>query len=346
MSEQYSISIEDLEFIATTARDDLLTFKNARFFMTGCTGFLGKWLIEALLWANEHLSLNICLNVLTRSASRFLNEMPHLRAHPNLSMLEACVTELTPETTGAISHIIHGANLPNDGKREWPLAHIHTAYEGTRRVLELGRFHNVASMLLMSSGAVYAPGHGEGGPPFVEKENGIEDYLNEPNVYANCKYFEELLVAAYGMVHGIRIPIARCFTFMGAHIPLHQRQALSSFLKDALNKRDIVIQGDGTAMRSYMYAADMVVWLMAILARGKHAAAYNVGSDEAVSVKELAQHVLNISQRQLNIAIMDKTAQGNAPAIYLPNISKITQNLKTIRYINLKNSLQKMWKHQ
>ena len=79
-------------------------------------------------------------------------------------------------------------------------------------------------------------------------------------------------------------------------MPLHQRQALSSFINDVQNGRDIVIQGDGTAVRSYMYVADMAVWLLALLVRGEHGTPHNVGSTQSVSMIELAETIVSFSR--------------------------------------------------
>lgn len=106
-------------------------------------------------------------------------------------------------------------------------------------------------------------------------------------------------------------------------MPLHQRQALSSFINDVQNGRGIVIQGNGTAVRSYMYAADMVVWLLALLVRGEHGTPYNVGSDDPVSIRDLATAVVEASGKKLNVHILGKAALGNAPTVDIPEIGRV-----------------------
>lgn len=319
--QAYSVAQKDLQYIADAAQSDLLRLKNAHVFLTGCTGFLGKWIIEALLWAGESMELDLRLSLLTRSAARVRADMPHWPAHAGLSLIEGDVTSWRSAEAQGISHIIHGANYCNTGKADWALCHMDIAVEGTRNMLALAAREHCENLLLLSSGAVYGIRQGEAMPPYAEQESGPDAYLREPNVYAVCKYFEEMYTAAYGQKYGIRVPIARLFTFMGLHMPLHRRQALGSFLNDVLQGKDITIQGDGTAVRSYMYAADMVVCILALLIRGEHGRPYNIGSNEPVSVKVLAEKVVAASGKKIGVKVLGEAAPGNAPQVYVPDTS-------------------------
>ena len=323
MQKEYGIDVHDLQYIVDAAQDDLDRLRCSHIFLSGCTGFLGKWMVEALVYANEILNLQMRITVLTRSVKRVFKEMPHWQGYANMCLAEGDVISWDPKQTPCVSHIIHGANYTNAGQENWALEHMTTAYEGTRCMLEMAKEHQSQAMLLLSSGAVYGLAKPTNEAPFVEQENGADDYLQEPHVYALCKYFEETYTAAYGKKHGIRIPIARLFTFMGKYMPLHQRQALSSFINDVQNDRDIVIQGDGTSVRSYMYAADMVVWLLALLVRGEHGTPYNVGSDEPVTISELAELVVAASGKKLDVHIRGNAAPGNAPNVYVPDLNKV-----------------------
>lgn len=322
-TSRYSIPQNDLRSICQAAHDDLSQLQGARIFLTGCTGFLGKWVVESLLWAGENLDLKLRIFVLTRSATGLLDAMPHWGLHAALHLLEGDVTSWRPEAALGISHMIHGANYCNAGQEGWALKHMDTALGGTRRMLELAGHENCCTVLLLSSGAVYGLRQGGAQAPYVEQEKGPQDYLREPNVYAVCKYVEEMYAAAYGQEHGICVPIARLFTFAGAHMPLQARQALGSFVNDVRRNRDIVILGDGTAVRSYMYAADMVICLLALLVRGKHGTPYNVGSNEAVSIRELAENLAAFSGKNLTVTVLGQSASGNAPETYVPEVNTL-----------------------
>ena len=343
MQKEYGIDVHDLQYIVDAAQDDLDRLRCSHIFLTGCTGFLGKWIVETLVYANEILNLQMRITVLTRSVKRVFKKMPHWQGYANMCLAEGDVISWDPKQTPCVSHIIHGANYTNAGQEDWALEHMTTAYEGTRCMLEMAREHQSQALLLLSSGAVYGLAKPTNEAPFVEQENGAGDYLQEPHVYALCKYFEETYTAAYGKKYGIRIPIARLFSFMGKYMPLHQRQALSSFINDVQNDRDITIQGDGTAVRSYMYAADMVVWLLALLVRGEHGTPYNVGSDEPISIRDLAAKVVETSGNIREIHILGEAAEGNAPNEYVPSIKKTKKLVIDGRYMEFSLAVKKMF---
>ncbi len=320
---RYSIPPKELRHICEQARGDCLRLRKARIFLTGCTGFLGKWIVEALLWAGEELELDLRLFALTRSVAALREAIPHWAGHAALRLLEGDVLSWRPPAALGVTHMIHGANYCQTGQEDWALRHMETAVYGTRRMLDLAAAEGCKNVLLLSSGAVYGLRRQGGDPPYREQENGPQDYLREPNVYAVCKYFAEMQAAALGLQHGMRIPIARLFTFAGQHMPLHRRQALSSFLLDARQGKDIAVAGDGTAVRSYMHAADMVICLLALLLRGKHGTPYNVGSAEAVSIRTLAHKVAAASGGNMAVTVLGQPAPGNAPETYVPDVSAL-----------------------
>ena len=336
----FVVSEDDLRQIIDDAEENLLCLRSAHILLTGCTGFLGRWLVEALLRANRDLSLALRLYVLTRSAKRTIAAMPQWQEHAELSLLEGDVTSWKPAAHLGLTHIVHGANLTQTGTEDWALRHLDTAVLGSRQILELARREKCQTMLLLSSGAVYGL-RGEGASsPYQEKEQSASDMLCEADVYACGKFFTERYATAYGLKYGIRVPIARLFTFMGAHMPLGGSQALGSFLQNALRGEDIVIQGDGTSVRSYMHAADMTVWLLALLVRGEHGVPCNVGSDVPVSIAALAHSVSDAFGGRSRVRILSKTARGNGTHIYVPNTDRARQKYRLS--LHSKNFLQEV----
>jgi len=153
-------------------------------------------------------------------------------------------------------------------------------------VLEFCRQAGTKRMLFVSSGAVY--GKQPATVPHVpETYAGSPDPLAPGNAYAEGKRAGEFLCAAFAAANDLEIPIARPFAFLGPGLPLERHFAAGNFLADALAGRPLAVNGDGTPYRSYMYPTDLTAWLLTILAKGQSGRAYNVGSDEAVTIGEL-----------------------------------------------------------
>jgi dTDP-glucose 4,6-dehydratase len=152
-----------------------------------------------------------------------------------------------------------------------------TIREGTRRVLAAAA--GVRKALFISSGAVYGPQ-----PP--DRERLAEEHpipVLAPG-YGKGKREAELLCAAAP----VPVAIARCFSFLAPHLPLDAHFAAGNLLGAALAGRPLPVRGDGRTVRSYLYGTDLAWWLYTILLRGRPGRPYNVGSEAAVSIRQLA----------------------------------------------------------
>lgn len=316
----------DLDAVRSRAAADLAVLRGKRIFMTGGTGFIGKWLLESLLHANRTAALELRLGVLSRDPDGFRRSHPHLAGSGDVVFYRGDVQTLEPGRD-RYDYVIHGAtNASARLNIENPLLMLDTIVTGTRRVLEFAKATGAGRLLNLSSGAVYGKF-----PPTVthirETDCIAPDTGNPYYTYSESKRMGELLCAIYRAQFGLESCSARIFALAGPYLPLTGAFAMGNFLDDVLHGRDIRIQGDGTAVRSYLYAADLVVWLLAILVRGASGQAYNVGSDAPVSILDLAVAVRDATGCPAAVTVEGRPDASNPVSYYVPDIGKCRADL-------------------
>jgi dTDP-glucose 4,6-dehydratase len=295
--------------------------RGASIFITGGTGFVGTWLLESLVWANERLGVGVNATIITRSPEAFAQKAPHLAAHRSLHFVKADAVSF-PFADGEYPFVIHAATEPYfEPSTEHPLSVFERDVPATRRVLEFARTHGARRLLFTSSGAMY----GKQPPSLTHLP---EDYAGAPSTmdlqspYGQAKRISEWMCAMYASQFGFVSLIARLFAFVGPHLALDANFAVGNFIRDAMQGGPIRIGGDGTPYRSYLYAADLAIWLWTILVKGESNRPYNVGSAEEISIADLAMTVGNNTKAGIEIEIARQPVPGVLPARYVPDVKR------------------------
>ncbi len=330
---------QDLDAILTLASQDLATLDGARIFLTGGTGFIGTWILETLRHAELSGTIKTETIILTRNPDGFRAKAPHLSDHKSFHLIKGDVLDFDgPE--GSFTHVIHGATDASAAlNANDPRAMFDTVLTGTRRTLDFACAKNARRVLHMSSGAVY------GRQPWTLSQV-PEDYAGAPdctapvNTYAEAKRAAEMLCAIYGKQFGLPVSIARIFALLGPYLTLDIHFAAGNFIRDAMAGRTVTVQGDGRPCRSYLYAADLVVWLLALLVRGTPGRAYNVGSDETVSIRTLAARIA-ILIGSGDFDVLGAADQGWNPGRYVPATSAIERDLGVRRTVSLNDAIRR-----
>ncbi len=298
---------------------------NKRIFLTGGTGFFGRSILSCrkrgLLPPGEW-------TILSRSPERFLANNPEFAGLPGISWIAGDVRDF-PFPATQFDWIIHAATpavttLPPGEMRS-------LVTDGTRRIIEFARRRGAEKLLLTSSGAVYGVQ-----PPELEKIP--EEFpCNPVTEYGLAKLEAEKLC----LDSGLPVVLARCFAFTGPYLNREIHFAIGNFIRDALAGREIVIKGDGTPLRSYLYADDLVKWLFRLLMRGEAGRAYNVGSDTALSIHELALLVKRVLKSESEIVMCERAISGRPPSRYIPSIERAERELGLAVEIPLEEAIRR-----
>jgi nucleoside-diphosphate-sugar epimerase len=314
--------------------------RRRRIFLTGGTGFFGCWLVESFTHINRALHLDAQLVVLTRNPAAFAQKCPHLAGDPAV-ILHAGDIRSFDFPARAFDFVIHAATATDARLIDAdPLDAFSTIVAGTERVLAFTAARGVTRFLLTSSGAVC----GKQPPDLThvpETYLGGPDPLTPASVYAGGKRAAELLCALHAQKSGIACAIARCWAFCGPHLPLDQHFAIGNFIGDVLAGRSIRIQGDGTPRRSYLYAADLAIWLWTMLFRAPSLVPINVGSDDDVSILELAQTVARVLRPETEIHVAGTPDPGAAPLRYVPSVDRARDLLGLAPTVSLEESIRR-----
>jgi dTDP-glucose 4,6-dehydratase len=324
----------DLEALLERSAGDLEHFKGSRLFVSGGTGFVGSWLLEAFAWANRRLALGASAVVLSRDPASFAAAAPHLAHDPAISLSRGDVRDPI-EVAGSFDAIIHAATAgPAEGG---PEATLGTIVDGTRRVLELARRNGAIPLLFTSSGAVY-------GRQPQNLERLAETYLGGPDqlqpryAYNEAKRLAEMLCAIALHDGGPNVKIARLFAFVGPYLPLDRNFAIGNFIADALAGRTIEVKGDGTATRTYLYGADLASWLWRILARGTPGRPYNVGGERALTIAEIAATVRDVANPGGAVTVAASPGAAT-PDSYVPDVRRARDELGLVETFTLERGI-------
>jgi dTDP-glucose 4,6-dehydratase len=265
--------------------------------------------------------------VLTRGPDRFLARHPEFREIPWLMLHHGDI--LHPETlpqNARFTHLLHAATDSTLGPQLGLLERYSQIVDGTRHMLDYAVANGISRFLLTSSGGVYGP-QPQDMEQIPESYNGMPDPLDAQHAYSVAKRGAEHLCALYRDRHAIETVIARCFAFVGRDLPLDVHFAIGNFIQDAMSAPEITVGGDGTPVRSYMDQRDLAHWLITMLMQGQAGQAYNVGSDAAITISELAYLVRDLLAPNKAVRVLGQANSQNFRNRYVPSISKTRSEL-------------------
>lgn len=360
MSSQTDPSVPTLNCFEITDLDEAVAhaapawdaLRGASIFLTGGTGFVGQWLLSVIARANEIHKLGLTVTVLTRSIAGFSARCPQLVADPAIHLVEGDV-RLFEFPKGPFTHIIHAATDTSLEADQRPLQLLETIVGGTRRILEFALTARVDRVLFLSSGAVYGYGDQPASLDGIPEDfPGACSTTERRSVYGQAKRLAEQLVTIFHVEHGLKTVIARLFALVGPGMPLNTHFAIGNFIRDAILGRPIIVSGNGTPVRSYLYAGDLAAWLLRLLIGGRSGDVYNVGSDQVYTLADLAAHVAAVVPGAHGYLIKGGSRPNAFRSRYVPAIDRARSELGLDVWTSLTESIRRtgrwatVWSHE
>lgn len=282
---------KDAEAVLDKRTGPLKPLSNAHLFISGGTGFLGTWLLELIAVLNEQYHFNTQVTVFSRSAPDFAQRHKHLSRRNEFRFIEGDIRYLS-ELPRETNFIIHAAALTDRrlfASNPTVVGEVNAV--GAIRLLRAANLlEDVKKLVLVSSGLVY-------GRQALSEELINENYISgfpcdsANAVYAESKRFAEVMASSFASEAKLPLVIVRPFAFVGPYQSLELPWAVTDFIRDSLAGRPIKIMGDGSTVRSLMYASDYAYWTLAALARGHERGTYNIGSPHPIDLLSLARMV-------------------------------------------------------
>ena len=291
--------------------------------LTGGTGFFGLALLRHVAALGAAAPR---LTILSRNPARFAAQYPQLSAKAHWLQGDILLAQELPRDQ-RFSHVLHAAADSTLGPQLSPLQRYDQIVTGTRNVLDYALACGARRLLLTSSGGAYGS-FPTGMSAVPESFHGMPNPLDPRQAYGVAKRAAEHLCALYCQSSDLDVVVARCFAFVGPDLPLNAHFAIGNFIRDAVYGEKIVVSGDGSPLRSYLHQADLARWLMLLLQKGEVGTAYNVGSDEAISIADLAYLVRDTVAPEKAVEILGCSNGGQGQRnIYVPDVQKIKTTL-------------------
>ena len=328
----------DCEELSQQAVTLLQGLRNRKLYVTGGTGFVGTWIAELVTCLNDEHNFNCGLVLAARDIENFREKCPHIASSKDVQ-LESIDVRTCFEVPGDVSYLLHAAASPDNRQHmSNPLVTMETITRGTANALDsASKIAGLKKVLIVSSGQVYGK-QASASEKISENLPGTLNCNSITSVYPEAKRYAETLCCAYWSSCKLPVVIARPFSFIGPYQGLDKPWAINNFIRDALMNSPVRIIGSGLPVRSYMYPSDMALWFLRILTDGSAGLAYNVGSPYGISLKDVAEKVLQYSSAASDVVLKN---MNDDTSVFVPDDTLCRDSLDLTIMVSIDTALKR-----
>jgi len=294
-------------------------------------------MLESVRHARSRAGADVRVVAPARDPDRLRARLPWTKDAPWLEVIPGDIHHFAMPP-GAIDLAIHAANTASPGEiADDPKGIARMVVEGSTRAFALAAAGGARRVLQLSSGSVCGA-HFTPSKPIAEGDPGEPQGDGPADRLARAKReAEQALLLAARRLDAPTIVFARGFALCGPWLPLNSAFAFGNFLGAAMRGGPVIVSGDGTPVRSYLYSSDMVVWLWTLLLKGTNGRPYNVGSAHAVTIGELAHRVAALLGGSVEIAAVP--SPGVRAHWHVPDLTRVRAELGVEETVPLNDAI-------
>jgi dTDP-glucose 4,6-dehydratase/UDP-glucuronate decarboxylase len=346
----------DLELIVDRLAAELQTMTGKRLLITGGAGFLGYYLVQAVLEWNRRIGEDqrIELSVLDSYARGSPDWLARSAPKDGLNVIEHDVRRPLPPELGHFEYVIHAAGIASPTYyRRHPIETMDANVLGLRLLLDRAleasaRGLEAEGFLFFSSSEIYGDPTSEN-IPTPETYRGNVSCTGPRACYDESKRYGETLCVNFARHHGLPITIVRPFNNYGPGLKMTDRRVIPDLARDVFEGRDVTLFSDGSATRTFCYVADAVVGYFKALIRGRPGEPYNIGTEEPeISMAELAERIVSLAATLFGYTGKVVTADSpesdylvDNPSRRRPLITKAREELGYVPSVTLDDGLER-----